>query len=110
MPMLACLHAFLSSLTLLQGAYDTLVNAGITFFDTSDVYGYKSYKQGFSAEQLLGRFAEENVRPFFIRCFVFVSRLLQTTAASVPFQDRIRITELDFVEYREAAKLASKLD
>ncbi len=53
---------FLSSLSLWQGAYNTLVNAGITFFDTSDVYGYKSYKQGFSAEQLLGRFAEENVR------------------------------------------------
>lgn len=38
------------------------MNAGVTFFDTSDVYGYKSTKLGFSAEQLLGRFAEENVR------------------------------------------------
>ncbi|CAN0151656.1 unnamed protein product [Hapterophycus canaliculatus] len=46
----------------LQGAYDTLVNAGITFFDTSDVYGYRSAKEGYSAEHLLGRFAEENVR------------------------------------------------
>ncbi|CAM9397081.1 unnamed protein product [Ectocarpus sp. 8 AP-2014] len=47
----------------LQGAYNTLMDAGITFFDTSDVYGYKSSPEGFSAEQLLGRFAEENGRP-----------------------------------------------
>eukprot|EP00752_Nemacystus_decipiens_P006085 g5492.t1 len=47
----------------LQGAFNTLMNAGITFFDTSDVYGYKSTKLGFSAEQLLGRFAEETGRP-----------------------------------------------
>ncbi|CAM9928832.1 unnamed protein product [Pylaiella littoralis] len=47
----------------LQGAYNTLAVAGITFFDTSDVYGYKSLKEGYSAEQLLGRFAEENGRP-----------------------------------------------
>ncbi|CAM9242241.1 unnamed protein product [Ectocarpus sp. 13 AM-2016] len=46
----------------LQGAYNTLMDAGITFFDTSDVYGYKSSPEGFSAEQLLGTFAEENVR------------------------------------------------
>lgn len=38
------------------------MNAGVTFFDTSDVYGYKSAKDGYSAEHLLGRFAEENVR------------------------------------------------
>lgn len=50
------------SCALQQGAYNTLMDAGITFFDTSDVYGYKSTKRGFSAEQLLGRFAEENVR------------------------------------------------
>ncbi|CAM9861447.1 unnamed protein product, partial [Laminaria digitata] len=46
-----------------QGAYNALVGAGITLFDTSDVYGYKSVKAGLSAEQLLGRFAEENGRP-----------------------------------------------
>lgn len=50
-----------------QGAYDTLMDAGITFFDTSDVYGYKSSKLGFSAEQLLGRFAEENVSSYKIK-------------------------------------------
>lgn len=43
-----------------QGAYNALVGAGITFFDTSDVYGYKSSEAGLSAEHLLGRFAEEN--------------------------------------------------
>lgn len=55
-------------MSLKQGAYDTLVNAGITFFDTSDVYGYKSFKEGYSAEQLLGRFAEENVRQLLVLC------------------------------------------
>ncbi|CAN0017938.1 unnamed protein product [Ascophyllum nodosum] len=44
----------------LQGAYNALMNAGITFFDTSDVYGHRSARAGLSAEQLLGRFAEEN--------------------------------------------------
>ena len=54
--------ASLAPSLLKQGAYNALVGAGITLFDTSDVYGYKSVKAGFSAEQLLGRFAEENVR------------------------------------------------
>ncbi|CAM9747985.1 unnamed protein product, partial [Sphacelaria rigidula] len=44
----------------LQGAYNALMAAGITFFDTSDVYGYKSAKAGYSSEQLLGQFAEES--------------------------------------------------
>lgn len=43
-----------------QGAYNALVGAGVTFFDTSDVYGYKSAEGSLSAEHLLGRFAEEN--------------------------------------------------
>lgn len=50
----------LKLLLFFQGAYNALVGAGITFFDTSDVYGYKSAKSGYSAEQLLGRFAEQN--------------------------------------------------
>lgn len=32
----------------------------MSFFDTSDVYGYKSTKEGMSAEHLLGRFTEES--------------------------------------------------
>ncbi|CAN0042659.1 unnamed protein product, partial [Discosporangium mesarthrocarpum] len=43
----------------LQGAYNTLMEAGITFFDTSEVYGYKSIQKGYGAEQLLGQFADE---------------------------------------------------
>ncbi|CAM9372301.1 unnamed protein product [Chrysoparadoxa australica] len=44
----------------LQMAYNTLVEAGVTFFDTADVYGCKSIKEHMSSEQLLGRFGEEN--------------------------------------------------
>lgn len=62
-----------------QGAYNELIAAGITFFDTSDVYGYKSAKAGYSSEQLLGRFAEESAavrRACFSSCFLVDSVLV----------------------------------
>ena len=46
----------------LQGAYNTLVEGGISFFDTSELYGYPLAKEGMSAEQMLGKFSNENFR------------------------------------------------
>ena len=46
----------------LQGAYNTLVEGGISFFDSSELYGSPFRKQGFSAEQMLGKFSNENFR------------------------------------------------
>ncbi len=46
----------------LQGAYNTLVEGGISFFDTSEMYGAPFKKQGMSAEQMLGKFSGENFR------------------------------------------------
>ncbi|CAM9274446.1 unnamed protein product [Phaeothamnion confervicola] len=44
----------------LEMAYRALVAAGITFFDTADVYAYKSMKAGLSSEQLLGKFIDNS--------------------------------------------------
>ena len=45
-----------------MGAYNTLVEGGVTFFDTAEVYGYQSMKQEMSSEQLLGNFADTNYK------------------------------------------------
>jgi aryl-alcohol dehydrogenase-like predicted oxidoreductase len=44
----------------LKAAYEVLVNGGVTFFDTAEVYGRKSIKMGMSSEQLLGQFSTES--------------------------------------------------
>eukprot|EP00897_Mesotaenium_endlicherianum_P009402 jgi/Mesen1/8490/ME000480S07842 len=41
----------------LAAAYDALVAGGINFFDSAEVYGYQSMKEGKSSEQMLARFA-----------------------------------------------------
>jgi aryl-alcohol dehydrogenase-like predicted oxidoreductase len=46
----------------IMGAYNTLVEGGVTFFDTAEVYGYQSMKQEMSSEQLLGNFADTNYK------------------------------------------------
>jgi len=46
----------------IMGAYNTLVEGGVTFFDTAEVYGYQSMKQEMSSEQLLGNFADTNFK------------------------------------------------
>lgn len=45
----------------LQVAYNTLLNNGISFIDTSESYGISSRPSSLSAEHMLGRFAEENL-------------------------------------------------
>ncbi|KAG5185354.1 NADP-dependent oxidoreductase domain-containing protein [Tribonema minus] len=44
----------------LQGAFETMLESGLAFFDTAETYGSKSIKDGMSAEQLLGRFIQES--------------------------------------------------
>ena len=38
------------------------MEGGISFFDTSELYGYPLAKEGMSAEQMLGKFSNENFR------------------------------------------------
>jgi len=45
----------------LQVAYNTLLNNGIRFIDTSESYGISSRPTSLSAEHMLGRFSEENL-------------------------------------------------
>ncbi|CAM6127733.1 unnamed protein product [Calypogeia fissa] len=40
----------------LASAFNVLIDGGINFFDTAEVYGYQGIKSGSSSEQLLGRF------------------------------------------------------
>eukprot|EP00978_Attheya_sp_CCMP212_P003321 scaffold6841_cov58-Attheya_sp.AAC.4 len=44
----------------LQSSYNALMEAGVTFLDTSEQYGFKSRSSNLSAEHILGRCTEEN--------------------------------------------------
>eukprot|EP00898_Chlorokybus_atmophyticus_P006842 jgi/Chlat1/7159/Chrsp57S06744 len=47
----------------LREAFEALVEGGVNFFDSAEVYGYQNIKNGQSSEQLLGRFAREHNTP-----------------------------------------------
>lgn len=40
----------------LEAAFGVLVEGGVAFFDTADVYGHRYLRQGESTEELLGEF------------------------------------------------------
>ncbi|BDA47314.1 Uncharacterized oxidoreductase At1g06690, chloroplastic [Coccomyxa sp. Obi] len=42
----------------LKEVFNTAVDGGINFFDTAEIYGYQSMKDGSSSEQILGRLAK----------------------------------------------------
>lgn len=45
----------------LSGAFQHILQGGINFIDTAEVYGYQGIKSGTSAEQLVGKFSTQQV-------------------------------------------------
>ncbi|KAL3698911.1 hypothetical protein R1sor_012987 [Riccia sorocarpa] len=46
----------------LAKAYDILIQGGVNFFDTAEVYGYQGIQSGTSSEQLIGKFLKQTPR------------------------------------------------
>ncbi|KAK9905483.1 hypothetical protein WJX75_000705 [Coccomyxa subellipsoidea] len=44
----------------LKEVFNTAVAGGVNFFDTAEIYGYQSMKEGSSSEQILGRLANSS--------------------------------------------------
>ncbi|EIE23381.1 oxidoreductase [Coccomyxa subellipsoidea C-169] len=44
----------------LKEVFDTAVAGGVNFFDTAEIYGYQSMKEGSASEQILGRLAKSS--------------------------------------------------